>query len=109
MPRHGSQGGYMILVAERACIEEMANAAVVERASHRIKSTLASEAAALCEAQDHLEYARGLCQQMLGRVSGRDWQRALHMMPGYLVMDAKSLYDSLMKPRVVAEGAASCA
>ena len=92
----------MILVAEQACTEGSANAAVVEWASHRIKrvvkSTLASEAAALCEAQDHLEFAKVLFQQMLGRCSGRNWQAALSMMPGYLVMDAKSLYDSLIKP-----------
>ena len=37
-----------------------------------------------------------LFMQMLGRVEGRNWQEALKM-PGYLVMDAKSLYDSLMK------------
>ena len=35
--------------------------------------------------------------QMLGKVDGRNWQEAWKM-PGYLVMDAKSLYDSLMKP-----------
>ena len=35
---------------------------------------------------------------MLGKCTGRNWQSALAEMPGYLVMDAKSLYDSLMKP-----------
>jgi hypothetical protein len=34
-----------------------------------------------------------LFMQMLGKVDGRSWQEALKM-PGYLVMDAKSLYDS---------------
>ena len=59
-----------------------------------MKSTLAAEAAALSEAQDQLEYSRVLFMQMLGQVDGRNWQEALKM-PGYLVMDAKSLYDSL--------------
>jgi hypothetical protein len=101
MPRHGSQAGYLILVAEQSCVKTTAKAAVVFWASHRIKrvvkSTLAAEAAALSEAQDQLEYARVLFMQMLGKVEGRNWQEALKM-PGYLVMDAKSLYDSLMKP-----------
>jgi hypothetical protein len=101
MPRHGSQAGFMILVAEAKCVKESAKAAVVSWASHRIKrvvkSTLAAEAAALSEAQDQLEYSRVLFMQMLGQVDGRNWQEALKM-PGYLVMDAKSLYDSLMKP-----------
>ncbi len=34
--------------------------------------------------------------QMPGRSDGRDWQQALKM-PGYLVVEAGSLYDSLMK------------
>ncbi len=62
-----------------------------------MRSTLATEAAALSETQDQLEYARVPFMQMLGRVDGRDWQAALTM-PGYLAVDAKSLYDSLMKP-----------
>ena len=101
MPRHGSQAGYMILVAENSCVSRAARAAVVAWNSHRnkrvVKSTLAAEGAALSEAQDALEYARVLFMQMLGQVDGRNWQDALKM-PGYLVMDAKSLYDSLMKP-----------
>ena len=91
----------MILVAEATCVRQSAKAAVVSWASHRIKrvvkSTLAAEAAALSEARDQLEYARVLFMQMLGKVDGRNWQEALKM-PGYLVMDAKSLYDPLMKP-----------
>jgi hypothetical protein len=82
-------------------VQKSAKATIVSWASHRIKrvvkSTLAAEAAALSEAQDQLEYARVLFMQMLGKVDGRNWQEALKM-PGYLVMDAKSLYDSLMKP-----------
>ena len=71
--------------------------------SHRIKrvvkSTLASEAAALAEAQDQLEYARVLFSEMLGfKLVGRHWSEALKEIPGYLVVDAKSLYDSLEKP-----------
>ena len=101
MPRHGSQAGFMILVAGATCVKQSAKAAVVSWASHRIKrvvkSTLAAEAAALSEAQDQLEYARAQFMQMLGKVDGRNWQEALKM-PGYLVIDAKSLYDSLMKP-----------
>ena len=58
---------------------------------------MVAEAAALSEAQDQLEYAIVLFMQMLGEVGGRNWQEALKM-PGYLVMDAKSLYASLMKP-----------
>ena len=75
---------------------------MVEWKSHRlkrvVKSTLAAEAAALCEAQDHLEFGRVLLAQMLGYDYGRDWQRALDRFPGYLVMDAKSLFDSLEAP-----------
>ena len=91
----------MMLVAESSCVRRAAKAAIVFWNSHRIKrvvkSTLAAEAAALSEAQDALECARVLFMQMLGKVEGRNWQEALKM-PGYLVMDAKSLYDSLMKP-----------
>ena len=72
MPRHGSQAGYLILVAEQSCVKTTAKSAVVSWASHRIKrvvkSTLAAEAAALSEAQDQLEYARVLFMQMLGKV-----------------------------------------
>ena len=75
MPRHGSQAGFMILVAGATCVKQSAKAAVVSWASHRIKrvvkSTLAAEAAALREAQDQLEYARVLLMQMLGKVDGR--------------------------------------
>jgi hypothetical protein len=101
MPRHGSQAGCLILVAEQNCVRVPAKAAVVFWASHRIKrvvkSTLAAEAAALSEAQDQLEYARVLFMQMLGRIDGRNWQEALKMQ-GYFVMDTTSLYDSLMRP-----------
>jgi hypothetical protein len=101
VPRHGSQVGGLILAVERSCVGTPANAATVSLASHRVKkvvkSTLAAEAAALSEAQDQLEYARVLFAQMLGQVDGRNWQEALKV-PGYLVMDDESLYDSLMKP-----------
>ena len=105
MPRHGSQGGYIILVCNRDVATKETAAAAVQWGSHRIKrvvkSTLASEAAALAEAQDNLEYARVLFAEMLGfdtGPGGRQWQEALGEIPGYLVVDAKSLYDSLEKP-----------
>ena len=64
MPRHGSQGGFVLLVADRAVASQPAPAAVVEWRSHRlkrvVKSTLAAEAAALCEAQGHIEFGRVL-------------------------------------------------
>ena len=85
MPRHGSQAGFMILVSESSCVRQTTKAAVVSWASHRIKrvvkSTLAAEAAALSEAQDHLEYARVLFMQTLGKMDGQRWQAALTM-PG---------------------------
>ncbi len=91
----------MILVAEQSCARAPAKAALVSWASHHIKrvvkSMLAAEAAALRETQDLFEYARVLFMQMLGQVDGRNWQMALKM-SGYLVMDAKSKYGSLMKP-----------
>jgi hypothetical protein len=71
MPRHGSQAGFMILVAEVMRVQKSAKAAIVSWASHRIKrvvkSTLAAEAAALSEVQDQLKYARVLFMQMLGK------------------------------------------
>ncbi len=67
-----------MLAAEQSCVFVPAKAAVVSRASHRIKrvvkNTLATEAAALSEAQDQLEYPKVLFMQMLGRVDGRSWQ-----------------------------------
>ena len=65
------------------------------------KSTLAAEAAALCEAQDHLEFGRVLFSQMLGDDFGRVWQQALDKIPGFLVVDARSLFDSLEAPAFV--------
>ena len=62
MPRQGSQGGCILLVADKRVAETTSKAADIEWKSHRlkrvVKSILAAEAAALSEAHDHLVKCR---------------------------------------------------
>ena len=99
MPGMGSQGGYMLFVANNGVASSDDQAAMVEWSSHRIKrtvrSTLAAEAAALSEAQDRAEHARVVLAEMLG-TNISVWSDALKI-PCYYVIDANSLYDLLNK------------
>ena len=56
MPRHGSQAGYMILVAESSCVSRAAKAAVVSWNSHRIKRVVKSTLAAELVVQTPVSY-----------------------------------------------------
>ena len=101
MPRGGSQGGAVSFLSEEGVGMKDVPATIIEWKSHRIKrvvkSTLAAEAAALAEAQDKNEYARVLFQYLMGRMNSKEWQQALEQCPGYLAIDAKSVYDLVHK------------
>ena len=106
MPRGGSQAGSISLLSTKAITEGQAKASVVDWTSSRVhrvvKSTLAAEAAALAAAQDRNEFLRVCVAYFFGRMDARrttatPWQNALQMVPGHLVVDAKSLNDLLEK------------
>lgn len=104
MPRYGSQAGNISMVCSSDIESDWSNTAVLEWTSTRIKrvvkSTLAAEAAALSVAQDRNEFARVAVACMFGklRVDGRfDWYDALNAVKGFIVVDARSLYDYLVK------------
>ena len=65
-----------------------------------VKSTLAAEAASLSVGQDRNEFARVAVAYFFGLVrldQRMDWLQVLTLVPGYFVVDAKSLYDMLTK------------
>ena len=77
-------------------------AALVEWSSKRIhrvvRSTLAAEGGALSNAHDRSDFARVVFAEMMGKLPRTDhWRTALKVVPGYLVVDAKSLFDMLNK------------
>ena len=102
MPKSGSQGGEMIFVCEKSVTSTDVPAALVEWSSKRIhrvvRSTLAAEGGALSNAHDRSDFARVIFAEMMGKLPRTDhWQEALKVVPGYLVVDAKSLFDMLNK------------
>ena len=104
MPRGGSQAGSISLISTTDIATKLAKAKVVDWTSSRVhrvvKSTLAAEAAALAAAQDRNEFYRVAVAYFFGLLDARrptPWQRALDLVPGHMVVDAKSLNDLLEK------------
>ncbi len=100
MPGYGSQSGMRTIVTQKKIMSEWAKASTIEWSSSRIKrvvkSTLAAEAASLPVGQDKNEFARVALAYMFGLANVGEkiaWQELLKIVPGYLVVDCKSLYD----------------
>ena len=108
MPKGGSQAGYLIPITETGAMHEQKPACLVERGSHRIKrvvkSTLAAESAGLAEALDHGEYVRALLGSILVKTEPassydkQHWEKFVDRIPMIAQVDAKSLYDHVVKP-----------
>jgi len=104
MPRLGSQGGFISILCQTLVATQWSPASILEWGSSRIKrvvkSTLASESASFAAAQDRNEFARVAVAYFFGLVRAdrkHDWTELLERVPGYLCVDAKSLYDLLNK------------
>ncbi len=104
----GSQGGRRILLADPAILEQTGNSTALvpiqglEHHSGRIKrtvrSTLAAEAYSMGESAESVEYVRFVLAELFDpefTLECRD--EAAEKIPGLLITDARSLYDSLCK------------
>jgi uncharacterized protein YrrD len=95
-----SQAGLVTFVTDERTLTQETNANRVEHQSKKIsrvvKSSLAAESASLSMAVDKHLYARVLLQALMhgeGNI-GADWRKDLTV-PGYVVTDARALYDHI--------------
>jgi hypothetical protein len=101
MPRGGSQAGRFSMLTSADVVVKRVPVNVVSwrsgRISRIVKSTLAAESSSLADSQDDNEYTRVATAYMFGMLpaSDRHWKKALDLVKGYTVVDAKSLYDHL--------------
>ena len=101
MPRGGSQAGRFSMLTSADVVVKRVPVNIVGWRSGRIfrivKSTISAEAASLADSQDDNEYTRVATAYMFGMLpaSDRAWKKALDLVKGYTVVDAKSLYDHL--------------
>ena len=95
-----SQAGMMTFVTSAAALEKMTIANRVEHHSKKIsrvvKSSMAAEAASLSMAVDKHLFTRVLLQALMyGEANiGSDWRKDLKI-SGYVVTDARALYDHI--------------
>jgi hypothetical protein len=104
MPRYGSQDGFISVLCRTLVATQWSPASILEWGTSRIKrvvkSTLASESASFAAAQDRNEFARVAVAYFFGLARAdrkHDWTELLERVPGFLCVDAKSLYDLLNK------------
>jgi len=95
-----SQLGFVTLISDEGILKGYRHAGMLEFASNKIqrvvRSTMAAESAALSMATDRQLYARALWQALTTGEPhfGPRWREEL-MVHGYLVTDARSLFDHL--------------
>jgi hypothetical protein len=101
MPRGGSQAGRFSMLTSADVVVKRVPVNIVGwrsgRISRIVKSTISAEAASLADSRDDNEYTRVATAYMFGMLpaSDRAWKKALDLVKGYTVVDARSLYDHL--------------
>eukprot|EP00439_Symbiodinium_sp_Y106_P058651 s5262_g8.t1 len=107
-PDLSSTGGYLIALMHKDAIQQgIGRVNPVSWRSgklHRVaRSSLSAETQALADAEQELFYSRLSWREMIGdEIKGTLPEEVSRRVPGYLVVDAKAMYDSLSKGVLVA-------
>ena len=107
-PDLSSTGGYLIALMHKDAIQQgIGRVNPVSWRSgklHRVaRSSLSAETQALADTEQELFYSRLAWREMIGdEIKGTLPEEVSRRVPGYLVVDAKAMYDSLSKGVLVA-------
>ena len=107
-PDLSSTGGYLIALMHKDAIQQgLGRVNPVSWRSgklHRVaRSSLSAETQALADAEQDLFYAQLAWREMIGdEIKGIHPEEVSRRVPGYLVVDAKAMFDSLSKGVLVA-------
>ena len=104
LPNHRSQGGHMLLLADKDILDDHGKqhrVSFVEWRSTRIRrvvrSTLSAEAYSMSEASEGCDWLRTMIAEITNPAyTFRQYEEHMENIPGALVTDAKSLYDVLV-------------
>ena len=104
MPRHGSQGGFFLLLTNKSIMKEMTPFSVIGYMSHRLKrpspASLAAESLAVAEALKHGLFLRTtLCEILCPEFDVARWEESSSSIAHILATDCRSVYDHVARDR----------
>ena len=104
MPRNGSQGGFVIALAEATLANTLSVVCVLSWCSRRLKRevspSMAAESIATSESAKHAQFLRAvLCSIFDHQFDVRHWERYSKQLLLKLVTDCRSVFDHLARNR----------